>query len=164
MELVDKYDNKRRPLNKTSERRDKIDGEYRLSTHIWIINSNGILIQKRAITKKKNPDKWSIHGGAVDAGETTLSAAIRETHEEVGIDLSEDDLELMISYKHKYTITDVYLTKKEIPIEAVTIQKEEVQEAKYVSFEEFEQMILDGVVADNITEYYPYFKTICSYT
>ena len=83
---------------------------------------------------------------------------------EVGIDLSENDLELMISYKHKYTITDVYLTKKEIPIEAVTIQKEEVQEAKYVSFEEFEQMILDGVVADNITEYYPYFKTICSYT
>lgn len=160
MEIVDKYDNKRRPLNKTSERRDKVEGEYRLSTHIWIINSKGILLQKRAITKKKNPDKWSIHGGAVDSGETTLSAAKRETKEEIGVELSEENLEFMISFKGKHTITDVYLSRKEIPIEEVTIQKEEVQEVKYVTFEDFERMIIDGLVADNITQYYSFFKSI----
>ena len=160
MELVDKYDNKRRPLNKTGERMEKVDGEYRLSTHIWIINSNGILIQKRAHEKKKNPDKWSIHGGAVDAGENSLEAAIRETKEEIGITLSEDDLELMLSYKRKFTITDIFLCHKEISLDEITLQKSEVQDIKYVSFEELEKIISNGDFANNIEEHYSFFKMI----
>ena len=41
MEMVDKFDNKRRPLNKTTERHEKIEGEYRQSVHTWIQNSKG---------------------------------------------------------------------------------------------------------------------------
>ena len=40
MELVDKFDNKRQSLNKTTERQVKVEGEYRQSVHIWIQNSN----------------------------------------------------------------------------------------------------------------------------
>ena len=49
MELVDKLNNKRQSLNKTAERQEKVDGEYRQSVHTWIMNSKGeFLIQKRS--------------------------------------------------------------------------------------------------------------------
>ena len=41
MEIVDKLDNKRQLLNKTSERHENVDGEYRQSVHTWIQNSKG---------------------------------------------------------------------------------------------------------------------------
>ena len=41
MELVDKFDKKRNPLEKTSERYDRIAGEYKQSMHVWIQNDKG---------------------------------------------------------------------------------------------------------------------------
>ena len=92
MELVDKLNNKRQSLNKTAERQEKVDGEYRQSVHTWIMNSKGeFLIQKRSSNKKNFPNMWSQTGGAVDAGETTLQAALRECKEELNIDLQDQN-------------------------------------------------------------------------
>ena len=86
MEIVDKLDNKRQFLRKTSDRSEKIVGEFRQSAHTWIMNSNGeFLIQKRTPNKRTFPNKWSQTGGGVDEGETTLEAALRECREELGI-------------------------------------------------------------------------------
>ena len=41
MEMVDKLDNKRQMLNRTTERSEKTNGEYRQSVHTWIMNSKG---------------------------------------------------------------------------------------------------------------------------
>ena len=56
MEIVDKFDKKRQPLNKTTERYDYIDGEYKQSMHVWIVNDEGkFLFQKRTENKKSFP-------------------------------------------------------------------------------------------------------------
>lgn len=161
MELVDRYDNKRRPLNKTSDRLTKIPGEFRIASHLWIINSkNEFLIQKRSPEKRKYPNYWSIHGGATDAGETSFEAACRECYEEIGIKLDISEIEFMFSYKRKFCFTDVYLARKDVNIKDIKLQKKEVTDAKWVSMPILEDMILNGEVAPNISKYYHFFKTI----
>ena len=41
MELVDRFDSRRTPLNKVTERYDVVEGEFRQSVHLWIENENG---------------------------------------------------------------------------------------------------------------------------
>jgi 8-oxo-dGTP pyrophosphatase MutT (NUDIX family) len=64
-----------------------INTNFRLITVRVLISTsdNQYLLLKRAPYKKKNPLKWDLAGGGVDAGETPLNAAIRETVEETGI-------------------------------------------------------------------------------
>ena len=63
MELVDKFNKRRESLNKTTERFEKIEGEFCQYVHTWIMNDkNEFLIQKRSANKKIYPDKWSITG------------------------------------------------------------------------------------------------------
>ena len=54
-----------------------------------INSSNHIFIQDRRGHKK--PD-WGYFGGSIEKGETPIGAVIRETKEELSIDISEKDL------------------------------------------------------------------------
>ena len=50
---------------------------------------------KLLVTKSNYKRHWSIPGGIIDAGETPKQAAIRETHEEVGVVLNPDQVEFL---------------------------------------------------------------------
>ena len=55
MEIIDLYDRQKRKLNKTFDRwsGEPIDGEYKQTVHVWILNSKGeLLIQKRSSTTR----------------------------------------------------------------------------------------------------------------
>ncbi len=58
------------------------------AVHIWIYHPDGrLLLQLRTPTKDRHPNTWdSSASGHVDAGEDYLTAARRETVEELGID------------------------------------------------------------------------------
>ncbi len=67
------------------------------ASHVWIWrhqnNAKQILVQKRATTKHTWPNKYDISAaGHIDLGETPLQAAIRETKEEIGIDIAAKNL------------------------------------------------------------------------
>ena len=154
MEMVDKFNNKRQPLNKVTERYEHIDGEYRQAVHVWIINDEGnLLFQKRAETKRSFPGLWSVTGGGVDTGETTLDALYRETKEELGVIIEPENVELMMSFKVKRTFTDIYLVRQNIDINSLILQKEEVSDAKYIKYSAFQNMINEGIVAPNVAFY-----------
>ncbi|MEO0453183.1 MAG: NUDIX domain-containing protein [Verrucomicrobiota bacterium] len=59
------------------------------AVHIWVYRPDGkILIQLRTPTKDRHPNTWdSSAAGHVDSGEDYLTAAVRETKEELGIDV-----------------------------------------------------------------------------
>ncbi len=142
MEIVDKFDNKRRPLNKTSERYDEIEGEYKQSMHVWIQNDKGeFLIQKRSSNKRSYPGKWSITGGGVDTGESTLDTVIRECKEELGIDAKIENLELMMTLKRTNSFVDIYLLKQNIEIEDIIMQEEEVDDVKWISISDLKKLM-----------------------
>jgi isopentenyl-diphosphate delta-isomerase type 1 len=57
--------------------------------HIFVFNSRGeLFVQKRASTRKQNPNQWQASvAGHVSSGETYEQAAKRECREELGVDV-----------------------------------------------------------------------------
>lgn len=164
MEIVDKFNNKRQPLNKTTERYEKIDGEYKLTMHIWIQNDKGeFLIQKRSPLKKVFPNYWSITGGGVDSGETTLDTVYRECKEELGINVKEENLELVLSFKRNFDFVDIYLLKQNIELNQIIMQEEEVSDVKWVTINEIKNMIKTNEFAPNIKIYFEIFENLLDY-
>lgn len=75
---------------------------FRISTLVFIRNNNGeLLLLKR--TKAPNLGKWSPIGGKLNfsIGESPFECAIRETLEETGMDIEENDLKLFAYISEK---------------------------------------------------------------
>lgn len=154
MELVDKFDNKRQPLNISRERFEKVKGEYNQSVHVWFVNNkNELLIQKRSMSKRVYPGMWAITGGAVDSGEQPIDALYREIKEELGITVKPEETELLLSLARTYDFVDVYLIKKEINLNEIVMQPEEVDEVKWVSIDEFKTLLDEKQIPSSIGFY-----------
>jgi len=112
-------------------------GYFHNTVHIWIYTSNHkILLQKRAPTKKVFPNLWDISvAGHIGAGENILEAAVREVEEEIGFNITTDQLIKIGNRKHQVShpngIQDnefhhVYACKLTVPLTDLIIQEEEV--------------------------------------
>ena len=121
--------------------REQIHEEKLWHRHVsaWIMNNDGmILMQRRSLTKKKNPGIWSKTGGHVEHGEDVLTAIKREVFEEIG--LKTDKFEFVDLFKNdgdrekNYIYGYIFFTDK-LEDEFV-LQKEEVDSVKYYSIEE----------------------------
>jgi len=119
-------------------------GVYHKPVWIWIINDNKeVLVQKRASCKKNHPNKWDMpSAGHVDAGETIIEGAIRETFEELGVKTREDDFEFICEFiaDKSYEIAQVYLLHLNLKVEEFKLQPEEAAEVKWLSFDEFKKL------------------------
>lgn len=79
-------------------------GALHASSHVWIWRGKGdkleILLQKRSKDKRTWPGFLDISAaGHVNYPETPLDAALRETQEEIGLDLSPDDLNVLFVHR-----------------------------------------------------------------
>ncbi|MGH8010364.1 MAG: NUDIX domain-containing protein, partial [Candidatus Binatia bacterium] len=50
-----------------------------------LVGPKGILLGRRSPDRRAYPDRWSLPGGHVEAGESFESALQREIHEELGL-------------------------------------------------------------------------------
>ncbi|KAM9961626.1 hypothetical protein ACTFIR_004480 [Dictyostelium discoideum] len=155
-------------------------GLWHKVVHVWIVDSNGmVLIQKRAAHKESNPSMWDIScAGHIEAGMNSKETAIKELFEELGLLYSQNDLELLFSYKKKsilnngkyldFEIPDVYLITLAHPLNLSTLnlQIEEVSDAKLVTPYELYQLITEENSTfaplydgdDKSFKAHPYFK------
>ena len=104
MEFWDIYDEKKHRTGRTMKRNDWClkDGEYHLTVLGVIVRPDGrFLITKRVMTKAWAPGWWEVSGGAVQAGEDSKDAVIREIAEETGLDVSGAQGGYLFSYKRE---------------------------------------------------------------
>lgn len=135
------------------------DGDYHRAVHVWIYaeNTRELLLQKRADCKDSWPALWDISSaGHISAGDSSLISAMRELHEELGIDLPKDAFELIFVFLQECVINDgtyvnneyndVYLVTllDPIPLEAFTLQESEVSAVKYVSVKDYKDVLAKG--------------------
>ena len=162
MELINIYDNKRKNTKKIVERYNykTKDNEFSLSVQIWIMNDNGeILLTKRA-NKLTYPFLWECTEGVVDAGETSLDAAIREVKEEIGIDIFPNEIvKLKIDEEKEYPkYTDVYLCKKNSLANDILLQKDECTDFKFVDENIYNNMCKNNEIVPHLNYFYDIYR------
>ena len=106
---------------------------------LFVRNDEGdMLLQKRS---KQKGGKYGFISGHVQEGETNSQGIIRETKEEMGINIDEKDLKLFYRVEEGQTNFNLYYMNRNLNIENLTLQKEEVEDAKWCSVEEIKAII-----------------------
>jgi isopentenyldiphosphate isomerase/N-acetylglutamate synthase-like GNAT family acetyltransferase len=147
MELFDIYDKYRNKTGRTHERGVPItEGDHHIVVHVWIVNDKEeFLIQKRQSWKIGWPNMWDCSAaGSVISGEKSREGAIRETKEELGIDLDMSKADIIFTVKFSRGFDDIWFVRQNIDVNDLKLQYEEVADAKWVSFKEIKQMVQDG--------------------
>lgn len=75
---------------------------------VYIEYNNQILLLHRQDNASQG-NKWGIPGGKVDENETPLQAAIRETYEETGYDISKQTIETLNTVYVEYNETNHFI-------------------------------------------------------
>jgi len=123
-------------------------GFYHKPVWIWAINDkHEILVQKRAANKIIEPNKWDMScAGHVIAWEKTIDGAIREVYEELGVKTKKDDYKFICEYviDEIFTIPQIFLLKLNLDINKFKLQEEEVKEIKWVTYDEFKDLLYSG--------------------
>jgi isopentenyldiphosphate isomerase len=153
MEYVDIVDVHGRPTGKTKTKEEAhIAQERHPGAHVWMVNSKGdILFQKRSDNKKLQPNKWDVSAsGHISSGELPVKTAIRETQEELGLSIKEEQLEHLFDMAQETLLKDglthkawnhVCLAEVETTASRLKLQQEEVSEAKFIPYRQFESLL-----------------------
>lgn len=149
MEYLDVLDENGKPLGKQKSKDDvHRDGDWHGTVQIWTVNSSGqALMQKRSSSKQSSPDKWDHScAGHISAGEAPNDAVLREFEEELGVKVKLEDINFMFFHKiqniehdGKYLnnqINNMYLIKKDLNIEEIVLDQNEVSEVRWFDFDE----------------------------
>lgn len=148
MELWDIYDENGRPTGRTHPRGAPMQpGEYHLACTVVLINKKGeVLCTRRAPEKELCPGMWESPGGGVQAGESSLSAAVRELGEETGLALEPGQLALLYRDKRPDFFMDVFGGHMDFPAESLHLQPGETDGAKWIPLDAWEEMARAGEI------------------
>jgi isopentenyldiphosphate isomerase len=146
-ELWDIYDRDRVLTGKVHQRGNPLENnKYHLVVHVCIFNNkNELLIQQRQPWKDGWPDMWDVSAaGSALAGEDSIKAAERETREELGYELDLTGERPYFTINFQYGFDDFYLVKRDIELDQLTLQHEEVQAVRWADKEKVSQMVQEG--------------------
>lgn len=148
MELLDVYNNNGERTGRIVERgaKDTLfnDGEHIAVAIIYIENDNNeFLIQK---TSKQKGGNYSSTGGHVNHNEEPIDTIKREVKEELGIDISKDNIVDLGYLLFDFPIRFVFYLRKNIDIKDIILQKEEVESVSYMSEAQLKGLIKKGLM------------------
>ena len=148
MELLDVYDSRGNKTGRIVEHgnKDEVFGEdeHIAVAIIYIENDRGeFLIQK---TSKEKGGHYSSTGGHINHGEDAFRTIVREVKEELGVDISHDNIICLGHICVDFPVRFMFYLKKNINLKDITLQKEEVESVSYMSVDEISDILDKGLM------------------
>lgn len=127
-------------------------GLWHKATSITILSSDKekVLLQLRAKDRRLWPNLWdNTAGGHVDAGEWGYQAVLRETKEELGIDIDPTELTFIGATSSDENVAgmisrhfnEYYVAFLDLDIQDLTLQAAEVAEAKWFDVDDLKRRV-----------------------
>lgn len=160
VELWDLYNEHRALLGRDHVRGEEIpQGCYHLVVHVWIRNSKDeYLISQRSADRPSFPLMWECVGGSVLKGEDSLTGAIREVQEEVGVLLREKHGKLIKSVVREEVngvpfrdILDVWLFEYDGPVALEQATTQEVAQTAWMTKVQIQQLLDNGKMVHTLS-------------
>ena len=141
MEIRDLYNINKEKRNETIYANESIPkNRYILIKLVLIQNNKGqILIQKRS---EQKGGEYALTSGHAKKGETPIQGIITEIKEELGIDVTPEELTLIYSERNdtNQAFYDLFYLQNNYDISKMKLQKEEVEEVKWLTKKEVETL------------------------
>ena len=115
------------------------EGMFPMVVMVCIQNKNGEFLMQKRVPEKGGD--WGVTGGHPKSGETPIQGMITEIKEELGVDVSESELEVFSEGCDGVDCYKMYYTKLDADIDAFKIQEEELTEVRWFTFQELENMV-----------------------
>lgn len=153
MEKRDLYDENKQKTGEVIEKGQEVpNGRYYITVVVWMQNSKGEFLIQRTVPQKYH--MWSTTGGHPKAGESSLEGIVTEIKEELGLSVLAKDLKLFKTIKTEDDFVDIYYLKIDVSIDEITIQKEEVEDVKWATISEINDLIDKGLFLPSHIDFY----------
>ncbi len=110
-------------ISRFEDQRQDLEDHRHAAVAVTIMDHNGeasVIVTRRSPRLKEHSGQWAMPGGRVDEGETATEAALRELHEEINLELSEE---------HILGCLDDYVTRSGYVITPVVVWADVVEQA-----------------------------------
>ena len=142
------------PLNKD---------DYHIIIHAWVVNSNDeVIITKRHESKRICPNMWECTEGSILAGESSVEGAVRELEEEIGLSFKKEEAVFLTSFvlEESNTIVDSFMFRRDVKIEDLILQENEVSDVLIVNREKYLEMCKKGDIISSIRYFYDIYDKL----
>ena len=169
-EILDIVDEAGYPTGRTAPRSEvHAQGLLHRTSHLWLVRRREeqieILLQHRSPQKESYPDCYDISSaGHIPAGAGFEESAVRELHEELGIEALEEELILCgrrrFVYRESHNgrpyidnqISNVYILWRDVEPENMTLQAEEVAGVRWMEFGKLVRAVAENSIRHCIAQ------------
>lgn len=160
-DVLDEHGNKTGRLHQRGKPMQK--GDFHRVVLVWIMNSKGEFLISKRTPGIGWGNLWQQTGGCAVAGDDSLTSALKETREELGIELNPENGQLFREYAAHSNdaggaFFDVWLFRQEVDLAAVVFQPEETCDAKWATQNDILKMFDEGTFLPR--EFYPYLEDL----
>lgn len=113
------------------------------------------LMQKRSVDKG---GKWATTSGHPISGQTSIQGIVSEIQEELGLKVLEEELKFVTTIDRKSKFSDIYYLEKEVNIKDLNLQKEEVDDVKWMTDKDIESLYINNKFKKTHYKYYVEMK------
>ncbi len=149
-ELLDTFDENNEATGISRMRKHvHADGDWHRTAHIYVINKDGqYLVHLRSSHKDHSPDCWSARfGGHVISGMSYEQGAVNELREEIGLDISPDDLIEGFVYRYENGLNrehpKVFFYRYDGDLKTLSFTDDEVVKVRWLTAEAIERGMIE---------------------
>lgn len=122
---------------------------YAMVVMIAIENSHGEFLMQKRSPLKSSPLTWAVTGGHPCYNESNLQGIIREVKEEIGLDIENENIISFFLGIDGKPCREMYYCKKDVDIDKLVLQPEEVEAVAWLSKDKILDMIKSNSLPQN---------------